>query len=123
MASVWVWRASPDGFVRPYRLTGYRALPHLVAHGFLHVIRKLENALLPYAKHRADRPHIIEHEAIRAGEPNIIGKGHHVGEVADGDNGAQREPSRHGSAGASLRFGVSRGLYHARGMDREWPTE
>lgn len=122
MASVWVWRRSPDGFSRPLRVSGWRALPHLTADGVLHIVRKLEKTLAPYAGHRRDRPHVGEHPAVRADEPGIIRCRHHIDEVADGDDRAQRETFRHRPAGQPLHCAGSVGLQHARGMDREWPT-
>ena len=97
-------------------------MPHLMAHGLLHVIRQLEKALLAVALHRTDRPHEIERPAIGADKPHVIGARHHLDEIAHGDDGAHDETFRHGDAGAPCHFGVSVGLHHARGMDREWPA-
>lgn len=123
VVSVWVWRTSPDGFSRPYRVSGCAALPYLVAHRLLNVIRKLEKALSTRAHHGRDRLHVGEHPSIRAREPSIARLCHHIDEVAHRDDGTEgKRLVRDRAAGQRLDLIESVGLHHARSMDREWPT-
>ena len=122
MASVWVWRPSPDGFRRPYRVSGLPALPYRVAHRCIHVIRQAEKLLTAVAGNGADRLHVIEDPAPRPFRPRIVCAPDDIDKLRHRDDGAQCEVARHRPAGEPFTPGVSAGLLQARGMDREWPT-